>query len=832
MNESGCSTKDIPMAEGTLSSTTRGRKKSLDTVPFIREGAAMEMLQTFDRQGIPVHSFTYVKLLQRCIKIRDLAVGQQIHDHIVQNKVQPNNMVINTLINLYTKCGCLVEARQVFDKLLKKDVVSWNVMIGGYAQLGHVKEAFTLFREMRQEGLEPDEVTYMSILNACASPGVLERGKEVHAHIIHSGLQCDVRVGNALINMYAKCGSIKDAQLVFDDMGKRNVISWNAMIGCYAQHGHYEEAFEVFSQMKLVGLTPNDITYMSILNACASPAALAHGQEVHAHITGSGFQFDVRVGTALVNMYAKCGSIEAARLVFEKMGKQDVISWTALIEGYANHGLCMEAFEAFGQMQQVGLKPNQVTYVSILNACSASTALERGKEVHAHIIDAGYQSDLRVGTALVNMYAKCGSIRDAHLVFDKMNKPDVIVWTAMIVGYAQHGQCEEAFEVFHQMQRAGMKPNQITYLSILNACASSTALERGKEIHADITEAGFQSDLRVGNALINLYAKCGSIRKARQVFDEMGKRDVISWNTMIGGLAFYGCGQDALQIYEQMKKEGVRPDPVTFVSVLTACSQAGLVDEGRRYFNAMSQDHGIIPTNGHYGCLVDLLGRAGHLDEAENIIKSMPFEANAAVWGAFLGACRLHGDVVLAERAAYYCLKIEPQNAAVYVLLSHVYAAAGMWDSVTKVRNLMKERGAKKPSGRSWIEVDKKVHSFVVEDRSHPEAEEIYLELKSLTKKLRRVGYVPDTRLVMHEVDEQQKEEILCHHSERLAIAYGLIRTPSGTALRISKNLRICGDCHTATKFITKIIGREIIARDASRFHHFKDGVCSCGDYW
>ena len=256
------------------------------------------------------------------------------------------------------------------------------------------------------------------------------------------------------------------------------------------------------------------------------------------------------------------------------------------------------------------------------------------------------------------------------------------------------------------------------------------------------------------------------------------------------------------------------------------------MDEGRRYFKAMSQDHGIIPTVIHYGCLVDLLGRAGHLDEAENVIKSMPLEADAAVWGALLGACRLHGNVMLAQRAAECSLKIEPQNAAVYVLLSHVYAAAGMSDSVTKVRNLMKDRGVKKQPGRSWIEVDKKVHAFVAEDRSHPEAEEIYSELKSLTKKMRRAGYVPDTRWVMHEVDEEQKEEALCHHSEKLAIAYGLIRTPSGTSIRISKNLRICGDCHNATKFITKIVGREIIARDASRFHHFKDGVCSCGDYW
>ena len=805
---------------------------SLGSVPFIREGGAMDILQYLDQQGIPVCTLIYVKLLQRCIKMRDLAVGKQIHDHIVQSEVQLNTFASNILINMYTKCGSVVDARQVFDKLIKKDIVTWNLMIGGYAQHGHVKEAFILYCEMRRVGLKPNQITYVSILNACGCSTALEHGKELHAHIIDSGCQSDVRVGMALINMYVKCGSMMDARLVFDTMGKRDIISWTAMIVGYAQHGQCEGAFEMYRQMQQVGMKPDQITYMSILNACACPTALECGKEVHADIIDAGFQSDVRVGNALVNMYAKCGSIRDAQLVFDKMGNRDVISWTTLIEGYGQHGHQKEAFEVYCQMQRVGLKPNQITYMSILNACSCPTALECGKEIHAHIISARVQSQVRVGTALVNMYAKCGSIRDARLVFDEMGKRDVISWTAMIEGYSQHGHYEEAFEVFQQMQRAGLKPDQITYMSILNACTCPTALERGKEVHANIINAGFQSDVCMGTALVNMYVKCGSIHDARLVFDKMGKRDVISWNAMIGGLALYGCGQEALQIFEKMKKVGAMPNPVTFVGVLSACSQAGLVDEGRGYFKEMSKDHGIIPTIDHYGCLVDLLGRAGHLVEAENVIRSMPLEANVAIWGALLGACRLHGNVMLAECAADCSLKIEPQNAAVYVVLSHVYAAAGMRDSVTKVRNLMTDRGVTKQPGRSWIEIDKKVHSFIVEDRSHPEAEEIYAELKSFSKKMRRVGYVPDTRWVMHEVDEQQKEEALCYHSEKLAIAYGLIRTPPGTSIRISKNLRICGDCHTATKFITKIFEREIIVRDASRFHHFKDGVCSCGDYW
>jgi pentatricopeptide repeat protein len=345
-------------------------------------------------------------------------------------------------------------------------------------------------------------------------------------------------------------------------------------------------------------------------------------------------------------------------------------------------------------------------------------------------------------------------------------------------------------------------------------------------------EAGLGTDLWVGNALIDMYAKCGSLLAAHEVFDAMHDRDEVSWNTLIGGLAQHGCGKQALEVFEQMKCAGVQPNEVTFVGVLSACSRAGLVDEGHHYFSSLCETHGITPTDAHYGCMVDLLGRAGNLNEAEEFIEKLPFEAVPAIWGALLGACRIHGNVKLAEHAGEYCLKLEPQNAGVYVLLMHIYAAAGMWDGVARVRNTMKERGVNKELGRCWIEVNKRMHSFVVEDRTHPQSEVIYAEVDRLVKQIKEAGYVPDTRFVMHDVDEQHKEKAICYHSEKLAIAYGLLSTTPGTPIRIFKNLRVCTDCHTASKFISKIVGREIVARDANFFHHFKDGVCSCGDYW
>ena len=698
-----------------------------------KKDEAMAVLHKFDQQSIPLDSRTYVKVLQMCCKANDLEAGKQVHDHIIQNGVEPNIYVVNNLMKMYVDCGTVVDARQVFDKLVKKDVFTWTIMIGGYVQNNDGAESMEVFRKMLQEGVEPDRITYMSILNACCSPVALEWGKEFHAQALKAGLECDVRVGTALVKMYAKCGSTKDARKVFDKLVKRDVVSWTVMIGAYAESGHVEEAFELFLQM-----------------------------------------------------------------------------------------------------QQEGLKPDAITYLSILNACSSPGALKWVKEVHGQAIKAGLDSDVRVGTSLVKMYAKCGSIQDARKMFEKMVRRSVISWTVMIGAYAESGHGDEAFETFLRMQQEGLKPDAITYLSLLNPCASPGALEWVKEVHTQAIKGGLESDVRVGNAFVNMYAKCGSIKDARQLFDKMVKRDVISWNVMIVGLAQHGCCQDALQCFEQMRRAGIRPDEVTFVGVLSACTHSGLVDECRRHFSSLSEEYGIVPTIEHYGCMVDLLGRAGHLDEAENVIKNMPLEAGVEIWGALLGACRNHCNIKLAEHAAEQCIKLEPENAGVYVLLSNVYAAAGMWDSVMLVRNLMKERGVVKEPGRSWIRVDRKVHSFVAEDRSHPEAEKIYSELKRLTSKMKRAGYVPDIQFVMQDMDEQQKEEAeaLCSHSEKLAIAYGLISTPPGTPIRIFKNLRVCSDCHTATKFISKVVGREIVARDANRFHHFKDGVCSCGDYW
>eukprot|EP01018_Ginkgo_biloba_P019749 Gb_26057 [translate_table: standard] len=531
-------------------------------------------------------------------------------------------------------------------------------------------------------------------------------------------------------------------------------------------------------------------------------------------------------------MYARCGDIEDACQVFYSMSKRDVVSWTAMISGYSLHGHDEKALNLFSQMQRADMKPNELTFSSVLSSCASLAALKQGEQVHAHIIRTGFQSHVSVGNSLTTMYAKCGSIEPARQLFDKMPERDMVSLTAMIAGYAQHGNGEEALNIFSLMHRLVLKPNNFTFIGVLSSCAILAALREGKQLHADIIKTGYDSHISVGNTLVSFYAKCGSIENACQVFNTMPKKDVVSWNTIIKGYAQHGYGEEALQLFTEMQQTGMKPDCITFVGVLCACSHAGLVDQGCRYFNSMSQDYCLMPSLDHYGCMVDLFGRAGRLVEAEEFINNMPFEPDATVWGALLGACRIHKNLELGKCIAERLLELKPECPATHILLANMYAAAGRWNDAANVRKMMKDKGLKKQPGCSWIEVKNRVHSFLVGDRSHAQTEEIYAMLEGLAGQMKEAGYVPDTNFVLHDVDEEQKKDILSHHSEKLAIAYGLISTPPGTSIQISKNLRVCDDCHNATKFISKIVGREIVMRDANRFHHFKDGLCSCGDYW
>eukprot|EP00253_Pinus_taeda_P023058 PITA_23058 len=615
----------------------------------------------------------------------------------------------------------------------------------------------------------PHSTAYTSVLRACNSRKRLPEGKLAHAHMIQNQFQYqDVFLANTLINMYLKCGNMEFACKVFDEMAERNVVSWTAMIAAYTKHGFSAEALNLFSQMQRAGVQPNEFTFAGVLPVCASLAALEQG-------------------------YAQCGLFDNALELFNKIPMRDSVAWNAMIAGCAKSGHVEKALELFEQMPE----RNVVSWNAMI---------------------AGLVQNRRVIEALE--------------LFGKIPERDVVSWNVMIGAFVHIGQFDEALRFYHQMQVTGVKPDMDTLSSVLPACANLVALVQGKEIHRDVIKKNFQSDVFLGSALVDMYAKCGAIEDARRVFDKMCNPDVVSWNAMIVGYAMHGCGGEALKLFEQMQLSGTNPDKVTFIGVLSSCCNAGLVDDGWRYFDQISKYYGMAPVVEHYCSMVDLLGRAGHLDKARDFIDKMPIKPDAAVWGSLLGACRKHKNIELGKCAAECLLELEPENAAPYVMLSNIYAASGEWNEVEKVRKMMKDRKVKKMPGCSWIEVNSKVHTFLVGDRSHPQTEEIYAELEKLYGKIKDEGYVLDADHVLHDVEEEQKEHNIYHHSEKLAIAFGIIHAPQGTPIRIVKNLRVCADCHLVTKLISKIIAREIIVRDSNRFHHFKGGQCSCGDYW
>eukprot|EP01018_Ginkgo_biloba_P019490 Gb_31546 [translate_table: standard] len=683
--------------------------------------------------------------------------------------------------------------------------------------------------QQNQPGIPLNFNAYVSLLQACTDTKALE---QVHAHLLTIGLNQSQFIMNTLVSMYAMCGSLDNARLVFEKLNNRNVFAWNVMIRGYVTNGICEEALTLYYQMQHAGIQPDNFTFPFVVKACAGVISLKTGKEIHDHIIRNGFGLDVFVGTALIDMYGKCGCIETASHVFDKMSTRNVVSWNSIIVAYVQNGHANEALKHLNQMQLADMKPDSATMVSVLPACAQLAALQQGKRIHGVIVRRGFESDVFVGTALIDMYAKCGCIEVSRRLFDNMFKRDVVSWNAIIAGYAQNGQAAEALTLFNQMYVGSMKPNSATMVNVLPACAHLTTLQHGKLIHSYIVKSGFDLDVSVGNSLIDMYAKCGSIEIAHKLFDKMSKRDVVSWNTIIAGYGMHGYGEDAIEYFSQMQQTVMKPDHITFICVLSACSHAGLVEKGWHYFYSMNEDYCITPRVEHYACMVDLLGRAGHLDDAYDFIEKMPLEPGATVWGALLSACRIHCNIKLGERVAKHLFDLKPENAGAYILLSNIYAAAGRWDDVAKVRITMKDRGLKKTPGCSLIEVKNMVHAFLVGDRSHSQSEKINATLESLAGQMEEAGYAPDMNFALHDVEDEVKEHKLYSHSEKLAIAFGLINTSPGIPIRIMKNLRVCGDCHSAFKFISKIVKREIVVRDANRFHHFKNGMCSCGDYW
>ncbi|XP_043689989.1 putative pentatricopeptide repeat-containing protein At3g13770, mitochondrial [Telopea speciosissima] len=574
--------------------------------------------------------------------------------------------------------------------------------------------------------------------------------------------------------------------------------------------------------------------YDSLLTQCVNQKAVREGQRVHAHMIKTRYLPPVYLRTRLIVMYNKCNYLNDARQVLDEMPERNVVSWTAMISAYSQRGYTFEALDLFVQMLRSGTLPNEFTFATILTSCSGACGLNHGRQIHSLLIKRNFESHIFVGSSLLDMYAKSGEIHEARGVFERLPERDVVSCTAIIAGYAQLGLDEDALELFRQLQKEGMESNYVTYASVLTALSGLAALDHGRQVHNRVLRSELLSYVVLQNSLIDMYSKCGSLTYSRMVFDGMSERTVITWNAMLVGYGKHGRGREVVELFRLMRKENeVKPDSITFMAVLSGCSHGGLVDEGLSIFDEMvSAENEVEPEIQHYGCVVDLLGRSGQVDRALAFIEQMPFTPTAAIWGSLLGACRVHANVPVGEYVARRLFDIEPQNAGNYVILSNLYASLGRWEDVTMLRQLMMEKSVTKEPGRSWIKQGRTVHSFHASDRSHPRKEEVVAKVKELSEKIKEAGYVPDLSCVLHDVDEEQKERILLGHSEKLALAFGMIVTPPGLPIRIMKNLRICVDCHNFAKYLSKGYLREVFLRDSNRFHHIVGGTCSCGDYW
>ncbi|XP_027086745.1 pentatricopeptide repeat-containing protein At2g03880, mitochondrial-like [Coffea arabica] len=597
---------------------------------------------------------------------------------------------------------------------------------------------------------------------------------------------------------------------------------------CY--RGDLPRAMKALDTMQQRNIFAHSLAYSHLISCCAARRAIEHGRSIHRHVFSPGYRPKTFLLNHLLNMYVKFRLLPEAQALFDQMPRRNVISWTTMISAYAaasSPPLQRRALDLLILMLRDGVCPNMFTFSSVLRACHELQLLT---QIHCSIIKVGLESDVYVRSALIDVYSRWGEMSSALCVFGEMVTRDQVVWNSIIGGFAQNSDGDPALHLYIRMKRAGFQADQSTLTSVLRACTSLALLELGRQLHVHVLK--YDQDLILNNALLDMYCKCGSFKDSDSIFSRMVDKDVISWSTMIMGLAQNGFSRRALELFKAMAVSKIKPNHITILGVLFACSHAGLVDDGRYYFRSMKKLYGIDPGREHYGCMVDLLGRAGRLDEAVELIHKMECEPDAVTWRALLGACRVHRNMDLAAYAAKQIIKHDPDDAGTYILLSNIYANSQRWDEITEVRNAMRHKGVKKEPGCSWIEVNKCVHAFILGDKSHPQIIAIRRELKQIIHRLKEMGYVPDANFVLQDLEEEQMEDSLLYHSEKLAMAFGIMALSSGKTIRIRKNLRICGDCHDFAKLLAKMESRSIVIRDPIRYHHFEDGHCSCGDYW
>lgn len=665
------------------------------------------------------------------VEIRNYHLMQESHDFNLQNM-----LVINSHLKELVKKGHLENARQMFDKMTHRDEVSWTNMISGYVNASSSLQALSLFLEMwRDPTIKMDPFALSLAVKACGLSGNLKCGEMLHGYSIKADFVSSVFVGSSLVDMYMKAGKVLDGCGVFDEMPLRNVVSWTAVITGLVRAGYNEEGLLYFSEMWRDGVECDSYAYAIVLKACADIGCLNYGKEMHTRIVKKGLDMSTYVANSLATMYNKCGKLNYGMCLFGRMRLRDVVSWTTVITTYVQIGENQHGIQAFLRMKESSVIPNGYTFAAVVAACANLARLEWGVQLHANVLHVGFLDSLSVSNSIVTMYSKCGQLDSASLMFHEMSQRDIFSWSTIIAGYAQAGCGEEAFELLTWMRKEGPKPTEFALASVLSACGSMAILDQGKQLHAHVLIIGLDHTPLVLSALINMYSKCGSIAEASKIFNSAQNSDIVSWTAMILGYAEHGCSQDAISLFRKLPYAGLRPDSVTFVGVLTACTHAGLVDLAFYYFRLMKEEYKISSSKEHYGCMIDLLCRAGRIIDAENMIKNMPFKQDDVVWSILLRGCRLHGDVECGRRAAEQILKLAPNCAVTHTTLSNIYASKGKWGEVAELRKLMRLKGVTKDPGWSWIKVKDQVSAFIAGDKKHPQNEDIYDILDLISSK-------------------------------------------------------------------------------------------------
>lgn len=769
---------------------------------------AFKLYQQMIQANVKPNNVAFMGALKACAKVGALQQGKTIHGHISKCKLDSDVLIESNLIDMYAQCRSLIDAVEVYEKSAKKEVVVWNSMISAYALYGKLHDAVQVYEHMVKKSMEVNGPSYIGLQKACISQYALDQGREFHKTSDYWDFFNKPEVGAAIMEMYGKCGGrLDEARAVFDKLPKHELLPWCALMSAHIHQGDAEGALELFKQMQLDGLQPDAAVYANAISACSLMADLSEGRLIHEQVKESGFESEPRVGKALIDMYTKFKSYGDAHLMFDKLRGHEASQ--AIIAGYTRHAHGQEALQFYKESLKDGVELSNAVYANLLKACSRIASLEDGRMIHEHVKERGLDTDPFVCSALVEMYSECGSLETACMLFDSA-KLNINVCNAMLRALVKHRQHDAAFHLFQEMQQEGLEPNEASVHALLKACTTTGCLKDGKRLHTLMIERDLEANQVLGRALVSMYAKLEGIKKAREHFKKLPMQDPATWNSWLAVVAQSAGYSSALECLEDLKEKEI-PNVAIFNSLLAFCNEKCLVDESHGLLKTMKEKYAVTPTVNQYAGFVDLLGRAGRADEADSLLQSLPLPSKVEDWASFLAS---HKPSASSENfLGYECVSDDD-------LLSDVYANDKLRVEANNLHELQKALNVWKNPGVATIEAEEEV---------------ALMRGTELTAKIEKMKmfFKDGRRLIKRSPNsDKAKEEALCGHCEKLAIAFGLLNTPPGTTLRVSKNLRVCADCHNATKIISKIEKRDIIIRDAYRIHHFKAGECSCNDFY